>query len=123
MIPSGTITILFYAAYAVVIFASVTGLLKFAFKDNEILQMLHKMAGPVANALFLPFFVLSTLRVDVLKIRLIVTGLFVLLVYTGLVTGAKKDRAWIRVAHQILGLLSFVLFTMLFVLLFLMYYR
>ncbi len=112
-----TFRVIFLVSYVLVAFATISGLLKFAFKDNEILQLLHKMSGPIVNALYLVFFLFAILGGGVQRFipRVIITGLFVIMVYAGLVTGHRKDKSWVLIIHRILGIAGLALFTMLLV--------
>lgn len=117
MFGSETIRILFLVTYALVAFSVLTGLFKFAFKENEVLNLLHKMSGPAINVLFLIFFVLSMISLGQMRIipRSIIIVLFVTLTYAGAVTAYHRDKSWIMLIHRILGIISFVLFTMLLI--------
>jgi len=115
MTSAGMLPILFLVTYVLVAFSLLTGLLKFIFKSNEILNILHKMAGPLINALFLVAFLFASFSKMPAIPRIIITFLFILLVYTGLVTGIRKDKPWIIVTHRIMGIVSFALFTMLLI--------
>ncbi len=112
------INTLFLVIFALVAFANITGLLKFAFKDNEVISLLHKMTGPVVNLLYLIVFITSTLLVP----KMFVLGktlLFILLVYAGLVTGNFKDKPGIIIVHRVLGILTLAISTGLLVMMFL----
>lgn len=110
------VPVLFYSCFALVVVAAATGLMKFAFKDNEILVMLHKMVGYIANFAYIALFLILMYAMDNRPLqRMIFTGLFVLLVYTGLVTGPKKDNAIMQIAHKVLGVFTLAGFTVLMV--------
>lgn len=112
------INTLFLVVFALIAFATLTGLLKFAFKDNEVIGLLHKMTGPAVNLLYLVVFVATT-KIDPKLFILGRTLLFVLLVYTGLVTGHYKDSPRIIILHRVLGILTLAMVTGLMVLNFL----
>ena len=116
MFSSGTMVTLFFVCYVLVLFSTLTGLLKLAFKENEVLEILHRMAGPINNLLYMIFFVVSSFGMVRMIPRMIITALFILLVYAGFVTGNRKDKPWLLIVHRILGVLIFALFTMLLVL-------
>lgn len=117
MFGSEAIRILFLVSYVLVAFSVLTGLFKFAFRENEVLNLLHKMAGPAINVLFLIFFVLSMLSLGQMRLipRLIIIILFITLTYGGTVTAYHKGKSWVLLIHRILGILSFALFTMLLI--------
>ena len=83
MFGSEAIRILFLVSCVLVAFSVLTGLFKFAFRENEVLNLLHKMAGPAINVLFLIFFVLSMLSLGQMRLipRLIIIILFITLTY------------------------------------------
>jgi hypothetical protein len=112
-----TFRVIFLVSYVLVAFAAISGLLKFAFKNNEVLQLLHKMSGPIVNALYLVFFLFAIVGGGVHRFipRVIITALFIVLVYTGLVTGHRKDKTWVLIVHRILGIGALALFTMLLI--------
>lgn len=113
MFTPTTIKIVFLLSYALVVLATVTGLLKLILKDNELNKTLHKLTGPVVNIVFLIFFFIASLPKMAMLRKLIITVLFISIVYTGLVTGIRKDKPWMIRLHQGLGIFTFVLFTML----------
>ena len=117
MLGAETIRVVFIVSYILVVFSTLTGLLKIAFKDNEVLMMLHKMSGPLVNLLFLVFFVFASASFGSLGLlrRLIIIAIFICLIYAGLVTGSRKDSPVLLIVHRVLGILSFALFTMLLV--------
>jgi hypothetical protein len=116
MFGSETIRILIIVSYVLIFFSTVTGLLKLAFKNNEVITLLHKMSGPVLNGLFLIFFVVSTFYFGAIRVipRMIIVAVFVTVLYAG-VTGIRKGQQWMLILHRILGILAFSLFTMLLV--------
>ena len=104
---------LFLLSYLILLVATVTGFLKFVLRENEIIKTLHKITGPSINALFVVFFFLSSLTIDRPIIKGVITALFILLVYTGLVTGRSSEKTWLLQIHRFLGIFSFALGTML----------
>jgi hypothetical protein len=111
LLSSASLRMVMILAYAVVIVATITGLLKFSMKKSDGIRMVHKLTGPLLALLFTGIFFAAGLAPMRLIPRALLTGLFILIVYTALVTGKSDRQPWMLIAHRVTGGAVFVLFT------------
>jgi hypothetical protein len=103
-------------AYAIVVTATLTGLLKYIFQKNNIVKLLHSACGPLANFMFAIYYLFFQWAESGRIQRLILAICFMLLTYTGLVSGKSEPTRKQKYVHITLGvflliLISFVFFT------------
>jgi len=105
--------VLFYGLiafnYLLILFVTITGLLKLVMKDNSSIRIIHKWAVPPAVFFWIMVIYASNLAMwqQPFK-RDVLFTLFLVLVFGGAMTGWLVRPGARRVLHMVLGALTFV---------------
>jgi len=101
-------------SFIAVLFGSLTGILLLPFPENKVVKLLHNTSGPLSNFLFGIYFILFQFHESGPNQRIVLTLCFVLLLYTGIVTGKSDLPRNKKILHSVLGVVTLLLFSFVF---------
>ncbi len=107
-------SLLFGLTYLVVVISVLTGFIKLAASENQVLKVLHKSCGPLSNFLYGLYFVLFQFQTSYPAQRIALTLAFILMIYTGLVTAKPELTGKRKSTHITLGIVNLILFSFIF---------